>query len=666
MCGITGTLSTDPSRYPIDQALIRRMRDALIHRGPDDAGEYFSPDGQLGFGFRRLSIIDLSPAGHQPMSNEDGTIWIVFNGEIYNHASLRQGLIDHGHTYRSKSDTETIIHLYEEKGIMCLQELRGMFGLAIWDQCQNQLFIARDRIGVKPVYYTTHQGQFRFASEIKALLEDQTYPREINRQGLYDYLTYFSVPAPDTLFTGIHKIPAGHYLQVDRKGVELHKYWDIPLKTDSSKTEEDWISLIRTELKESVRLRNMSDVPFGAFLSGGIDSSLITVLMNQLLHQPIKTFTVAFKDDDENNELKYAQQIRDQYHTDYHDIYIGQKELFQYLPKLIHTQDEPIADWVCFPLYYVSKLIRDNKVIVAQVGEGSDELFCGYDGFLKTIRRYNKVDRYYQLLPGFIKKAIYAAAKRLPPYRHRTISLEHFRRKAHNEFPFWGGAICYTEGEKQLLLTDTFCRQVKNSYWMVEKYLNDLHRQNPRADFLQKMTYLEFKQRLPELLLMRVDKVTMSTSIEARVPFLDYRFVEQMAGIPTKFKIKGGVGKAILKKSAESIIPSNIIYREKVGFGAPIAIWLSEKRFNNIFRRLVLQSSIMEQEIFKKAEVDKLFSEQLSGHGQHSLILWLIINVTLWYDFWIARRDIRANLDQLLAMTEELTENSSGLESWRH
>lgn len=638
MCGINGVIHLREEK-PVNRQLLEKMRDRMAHRGPDDTGLYINPNQRVGLGFRRLAIIDVSPAGHQPMQNQDGSVWIVFNGEIYNHLELRKQLEAEGQTYRSRSDTETIIYLYERYGLDFVHHLRGMFAIAIWDEKKQRLLLVRDRIGKKPLYYTTHRNQIFFASEIKVILENPEIPRAINEQGLTDYLTFFSVPAPETMFAGIYKLPAGHLAVIENGAMTINRYWDLSMQPDNEKTEEEWVATVRKELKTSVGLRNMSDVPFGAYLSGGIDSSLITVLMNELLHEPIKTFTVAFEDP-EFNELEYARQIRDQFKTDYHEVTIGVDDLFAYLPKLIDSQDEPIGDWVCFPLYYVSKLIRDSGVIVAQVGEGSDELFCGYDIYMAYLKLHRVIFRHYDRLPTWLKKIGYTVIPRLPWFNRKPLLIEALRRSANNEFLFWGGAIGFTEHEKKTLLTPEFRQRTKNGYWMVKQHLDELKRALPQPDFLQQMTYLEFKHRLPELLLMRVDKVGMSTSIEARAPFLDHHFVETMAKIPSALKIKNGIPKYILKQAARGIIPDSIIDRPKKGFGAPISKWMKQPETNRRFEKMVLDSGLLRRGYLQRSVIEELFQKQREPNhpNDYGAQLWLLVNVALWYDHWIEQK----------------------------
>ena len=385
MCGICGVMNVSSSHKIVDEEILKKMTDTMIHRGPDDSGTYISPDKKVGLGFRRLAIIDLSPTGHQPMCNEKGDIWIVLNGEIYNHMEIRRTL-EKKHIYKSKSDTETLIHAYEEYGERFIDIIDGMFAIAIWDERKQKLFLYRDRIGKKPVYYTFKNGKFYFASEIKAILANPDIPTEINETALYHYFSFLNTPMPYTLFHNIFKLEPGKYLAIDKKGnIERNEYWDaIAKKGDEPYDDENYcIEKIRDLLTKAIEKRMMSDVPFGVFLSGGIDSSTNVALMSRLMTRPVDTFTVGIKGQEDVNEFQYARQIVKQFNANPHEIFIDDNDFLDIFPLVVHHQDEPLADPVCFPLYYVSKLARDNGTIVIQVGEGSDEQFMGYTNFLR-------------------------------------------------------------------------------------------------------------------------------------------------------------------------------------------------------------------------------------------------------------------------------------------
>src|SRR5215218_6965885 len=412
MCGICGVWEYGASQGSIESSLLARMRDEMTHRGPDDAGDLIFDDHRGGFGFRRLSIIDLSAAGHQPMHGCDQRTWLVFNGEIYNHALIRADLEKRGHKYSSRTDSETILHLYEERGLDFINEIEGDYGIALWDANKERLVLVRDRIGVKPLYFFHKDGRFIFASEIKAILQHPAVTPDIDEPALYHYLTFLTTPAPTTLFRDIHKIPAGHMAIVKRDGtLNMQRYWDaLPPKQIVTGSEEEHRAEILRLLRHSIRKRMMSDVPFGVFLSGGVDSSANVALMSEQMSRPVETFTVGFSDAEYLNELEPARRIAKQFGTNHHEVIISEKEMHDFLPSMVFHQDEPIADPVCVPLYYVSKLARESGTIVVQVGEGSDEIFSGYEKYVKYLRLYERFWRHAERAPRLARRAAGALA----------------------------------------------------------------------------------------------------------------------------------------------------------------------------------------------------------------------------------------------------------------
>ena len=642
MCGICGIYHFS-GKGNVDESLITRMRDTMSHRGPDDAGIYLSKDMRLGLGHRRLSIIDLSPAGHQPMCNEDGTVWIVYNGEIYNYRTLSQELVAKGHIMRSRSDTEVLLHLYEEGGKDFVHRLEGMFAIALWDEKNSRLTLVRDRIGVKPLYYYNKEGAFIFASEIKAILAHPAVSRDIDEDALYHYLTFVTTPPPLTLFSNIRKMAPGTILTVSSDGtISMYEYWDPLTKTPISLMDEGgYIEEIRRLLREAIQKRMVSDVPFGVFLSGGIDSSTNVSLMSQLMDRPVETFTVGFRGEavEKYNELDHARQIAKEFRTNHHEIIIDSQDLAEYIPKLIYHQDEPIADPVCVPLYYVSKLARDSGVIVVQVGEGSDELFCGYDGYMMFLNLYRKGWLPYSRLPLSLRKSLYTAAR----WTHGLIgrgrtATEIMRRSASGEELFWGGAIAFTEVDKEKLLTPEFRSRHPglSSYPVISAHYEKARKLRPAGDFLQRLIYLDMKLRLPELLLMRVDKVTMSTSVEARVPYLDHKLVELAMDIPTETKIRTQA-KHILKKAVEGLIPQNIVYRRKQGFAAPIHEWFL-RELRDYLEYSLFDSAFRKRGLLNYDYVTRIFEAHQKGKKDYSFQLWNLLNLSQWYDYWIEGR----------------------------
>src|ERR1700742_4568746 len=454
MCGICGIYEYGVAQPGVSTGVVERMRDTMVHRGPDDAGVYVSEDRRVGLGSRRLSIVDLSPAGHMPMPNEDGRVWSAYNGEDYNHERLRPGLIAQAHLFRSQGDTEAVLHLYEARGLDFVQELEGDFAIALWDANEQRLVLARDRVGVKPLYYAVADGRLLFASEIKAILEHQAVTRDIDEAALYHYLTFLTTPAPMTLFAGIRKLPAGCILTCDARGtINVTRYWDaiVPAADAAMLADEQAVSeRLLGLLNESIEKRMMSDVPFGVFLSGGVDSTANVALMSRLMNRPVSTYTVGFRDNPEFNEIEAARDVAREYATDHHEILITQQELLDFLPDLIFHQDEPIADPVCVPLYYVAKLARDSGTTVIQVGEGADELFCGYPDYKRYLKLHDGAWRRLTGLPRLMRQAMagvgqaaVSAAIKLKPKTWHKAAPDMLRRLAAGEELFWSGAVIF-------------------------------------------------------------------------------------------------------------------------------------------------------------------------------------------------------------------------------
>lgn len=591
-----------------------------------------APDGRVGLGNRRLAILDLSGAAAQPMSNEDGTVWITFNGEIYNHAGLRAELEwAGGHRWKTDhSDTEVVVHAFEEWGIGCLDRLRGMFAFALWDARSRELWLVRDRIGIKPLYYSAHHGRFVFASEIKALLTDPEQPRGVDEEGLYHYLSFLTTPAPLTLFEGIRKIPAGVYLRVREDGdVREVRYWDVwdhtaPLcgASDGEIAEQ-----ILDELRTAVQLHKVSDVPVGVFLSGGIDSSTNAVLFAEGERSAVKTFTVGYTAEypTYQNELPYARAIAERVGAEHHERLLTIDDFIGLLPVMVHLQDEPIADPVCVPIYYLSKLARENGVIVCQVGEGADELFVGYPGWLLVLRleRWNALP-----VPRVVKQIGLAGLRSLA--RERTSYYEWLRRGAAGTPIFWGGAEAFTETHKQRLISPSLGKRFRHfSSWEVLRPVRERFEAKAwEPSEVNWMTYLDLNLRLPELLLMRVDKMSMGVSLEGRVPFLDHKLVELAMSIPGAVKTRDGILKYVLKKAVRGVIPDELIDRRKQGFTVPVGEWFSDRLGNTIRRELT--AFCRATEFFQRSEVERLIE---SGDGWRS---WYLLNFALWWRHYIA------------------------------
>jgi len=654
MCGICGVFEYGASEPDVQAPLVIRMRDTMEHRGPDDAGVYVTSDRRVGLGHRRLSIVDLSPAGHNPMPNEDESIWITFNGEIYNHQLLRDALIEKGHRYRSRADTESIIHLYEERGLDFVLDLEGDFAIALWDSREERIILVRDRLGVKPLYYTVSDGRLIFASEIKSILAHPSVSRSVDEQSLYHYLSFLTTPAPQTLFAGINKLPAGCMLTCDRRGeIKVTRYWDAIVSgaiTDemARRDESELIDELRRLLSDSIEKRMMSDVPFGVFLSGGVDSTANVALMARMISQPVRTFTVGFSDADGYDELEEARRVAKEYATDHHEVIIDQQDLIDFLPQLVFHQDEPIADPVCVPLYYVSKLTKESGTTVVQVGEGSDELFCGYRNYALYLKLYERFWQYASRLPRAIRSAIAGAGgiaykailgHSLPKSRKYVPDL--LRRLRSGEELFWGGALFFDETQKRELILQSGKAKYISSHEVVRENLDRLLQSRPEADQLERMIYQDLKLRLAELLLMRVDKLTMSTSIEARVPFLDHRLVEFAMALPRRMKYRDGETKYILKRALQGIVPEWVLQRKKQGFGAPVNEWMLDRMGGFVEDRL-FNSGLRRLGIFDYEQISHLLDEHRSRRVNYSFHLWTLLNLSLWYDQWIDGQSFQA------------------------
>lgn len=629
MCGIAGIAHATTTNQVVDEHLITRMTDEIHHRGPDDDGSYISQDKKIGLGFRRLSIVDLSYAGHQPMSDNSKKYWIVFNGEIYNYKEIKNDLLNKGYKFHSNTDTEVILNGYIEYGINIISLLNGMFAIALWDEKQQILYLIRDRLGIKPLYYYYNNNSIIFASEIKSVLTSIKHKPTLNHQALADYLTYLSSPPVISFFNDIHKMMPGHIIEYNARigSIRQYEYWDvqkITTKNDYTNfNEEDYIKEIRSLLKESIQMQMMADVPFGVLLSGGIDSSLNVALMSEVLSQPVETFSVGTNFGAKYNEFHYARQVASLYKTNHHELLIDENDAFSCLDSLIWHLDEPNADPVCIPLYHLSKFVRQSGTIVVQVGEGSDELFSGYQHYLREFNYYNK---FYKIIPSFISKIIYKGSNKIFKYHPIT---EYFRRSAYNSGSFLGGASTagFTEHLKKVM---NFSLNTQPSSKISIEYMRKAKEKD--FDYLNQMIYFEIKNRLAELLLMRVDKMSMAHSIEARVPFLDHRLVELAMQIPEKLKIKNNIPKYILKKSCEGILPNSIIYRKKQGFAAPVSIWMKEGELGKYTVNSIVNSKLVSQKIISRDFVEYIYHRHCRGYEDHSGRLWSLLMVALWVD----------------------------------
>lgn len=627
MCGICGLVYSESSRR-VDEEHLIEMCETIRHRGPDDGGTYVK--GNVGLGFRRLAIIDLSPTGHQPMCNEDGTVWIAFNGEIYNYLELRDELIKKGHTIRSRSDTETIIHLWEEEGERCVEKLRGMFAIAIWDSNRNTLFLARDREGKKPLYYAPLQDRLLFGSEIKTILTDPEFKTEPDLQAIHHYLAFQSVPAPFSAFKGIYKLPPAHTLLWKDGKYALRRYWKLSYAQKRIiRTPKDELALqeeIIERLREAVKIRLMSEVPLGAFLSGGIDSSIVVALMAGLMDQPVKTFSIGFTNE-EYNELPYARMVAERYGTEHHEFIVtpDAKAIF---PELVWHYNEPFADSSAIPTYYVSKLAREHVTVIL-TGDAGDENFAGYP-------RY-QFDGDYQLRNN-LSFAFKRFDKKNPltaPFFNLDDVFGTFRRLSglsQERLLYYLRITHFHEGYQKDLYTPEFRRHLGNRFtvdWML-----DILRGSDSRNALDSLLDLDLRLYLPDTLMAKVDIASMAHSLEARAPMLDHRFLEFAATIPPELKLKDGkVGKYIFKKAVEPYLPHDVIYRKKMGFGVPIDHWFRHELKDMVYDTLLSQRAI-QRGYFNRDYIEQMLSRHQSGETWQYLI-WNLLMLELWHLMFI-------------------------------
>jgi asparagine synthase (glutamine-hydrolysing) len=632
MCGVVGAFVFNGSDFRIEEDYLIRMRDAMAHRGPDGSGFWISDDRRVGLAHRRLSIIDLSESASQPMSNEDGSLWTSFNGEIYNHAEIRAELEKIGqHRWKtSHSDTEMILHAFEQWGIDCLERFRGMFAIAIWDVKSRELWLIRDRIGIKPMYFSIHDGRITFASEIKALLKDPDQKRAVNEESLFHYFTFLTSPAPDTLFQGIRKLPAGSWMRIKEDGtIREERYWDLwdHVKPLTGISEDEIASMVLEELRVAVELRKVGDVPVGVFLSGGIDSSTNAALFSEGEGEPVKTFSISYQGNYESypSELKYARQMASLVGADHHEKLLSIDDLVDFLPEMVRLQDEPLSDPVCVPLYYVSKLARENGVTVCQAGEGSDEIFIGYEKWRKIFRLQGMDD---WPIPKWLKRPGLPLLTLLG--KQDSVAYELLRRAAQGVPIFWSGSDGFAETPKQRL----FSTRLKKRFDSLDSWdvLAPIRRRFDEKAWdrshLNWMSYLDLNLRLPELLLMRIDKMSMGVALEARVPFLDHKFVELVMGIPESVKFKNQTLKHILKESVNGLIPDELVHRKKQGFGVPVEEWFFDRLGQET--RSVLNDLCKETDYFDRAELDRVLDKGTAKQG------WHLLNFALWWKEYIS------------------------------
>lgn len=641
MCGIAGAAWTAGSP-PLERDVLQRMTTVLSHRGPDDAGYYFSSDKSTSpdlassrpgaaLGHRRLSIIDLA-GGHQPLSNEDGTIWIAFNGEIYNYRELERELTQRGHRFRTSSDTEAIVHLYEERGPDCVIALRGMFALAIWDNRQKSLLLARDRLGKKPLLYRHETNRLLFASELKALLEVPGVPRELDPRALDEYLTYQYVPHPHCILKGFSKLPPGHWAVYRDGRLEVQRYWRLddaarPPANDERRdvSASSRSEVLRETLTEAVRLRLRSDVPLGAFLSGGIDSTIIAGLMQQLSDRPVQTFSIGFPVQ-QFDERSYARLAAEHLKTEHHE-HVVEPAALDILPKLIWHYDEPFADSSAIPTLYLSEMTRKN-VTVALSGDGGDELFAGYDRY-RAVRLGERFDR----LPRFLRRAITAPVwQRFPASVQQKSKRRRLKRllSALSESPerrYLKWISIFDDARRQSLYTNDFRRRLGDAD--AARFLLDAYQVCPDRDFVTRTTFADVLTYLPCDILNKVDIASMAFGLEVRCPFLDQDVVNFAAALPIDCKLRGSRGKRILIETFADLLPPAIQHRKKMGFGVPLDHWFRHE-LRPLLQEVLLDPASLARGLIRPEAVRQLVDEHVTSQWDHSYRLWSLLVLELW------------------------------------
>jgi asparagine synthase (glutamine-hydrolysing) len=631
MCGIAGILVTDHEQ--IDPHLLYSFNEVQSHRGPDDKGIYVKHP--VGLAMTRLSIIDLSLNAHQPMSNEDGTVWIVFNGEIYNHDQIRKELKIKGHKYKSNSDTESIIHLYEEYDTDCLHYLNGMFAFAIWDSVKQRLFLARDRLGVKPLYYSKINNCFCFASEIKAILCHPAVSKEVDITSMDQYFSYGAIPHPKTIYRHVSILEPGYFLLVENSSIKKYQYWDLGERLNDKDhsvyitDENEYIHKVIDRLKKAVKLRLMSDVPLGVFLSGGVDSSLITALMSEVSSRPVKTFSVGFQDGDPHmNELKYCRIVSKKYSTEHHE-FIQTSNIEEILPKVITHFDEPFANPTAIPMYHISRL-ASNTVKVVLSGVGGDELFGGYPRHLFT-----QWIKYWQIVPEVVKKSGLLIVSRLQRAPDSYSVLDRLRRlflleTGTDAIVYEGLRTIYSPYQKNDLFEKAITEEINMNNDGRGAAIAEIFRKASGKTPVDRALFTDILNYLPTDLLTYCDRMSMATSLEIRVPFCDYEFVEFAMTIPSRLKVKQFQLKHLLKKAALNYLPSEVIYRRKQGFSVPVGYWLKDN-LSSFLNQYLSEDFIKRQGYFNYSFIHKMLHAHNTGRANYANHLWTLLIFQMWY-----------------------------------
>lgn len=624
MCGITGFITKEISDRAANEALLDSMCRVMAYRGPDEQG--MTVEGRAAMGMRRLSIIDLA-GGQQPIYNADNSKFIVFNGEIYNYRELRKELESRGYRFKTNSDTETILHAYEEYGTDCVRHLRGMFAFAIWDKNDESLYIARDRVGKKPLFYShTRAGNFIFGSELKTLLTHGEISREIDHGALDAYLTFGYVPEQFCIFRDARKLAPGHFLVFKDGRIRTQKYWDFDYSGSSEiRSEEEYINALREKIRDAVKVRLISEVPLGAFLSGGVDSSSIVGLMSQVLDKPVKTFSIGFNEDS-FNELKYARIAAKHFNTEHHEFTLT-PDFVEIVDDLVWHFDEPFSDSSALPTYMVSKMARDFVTVVLS-GDGGDELFAGYTRYVIDRERSG-----LEKLPGALRRNVLRPVSQALPHGARgknylyNASLDATER-------YIDSVSQFNTPRRGYLYSADFRAKLNGNFGLGEELFKAFAGNVSSGSQVDRLLYLDSKTYLPGDILTKVDRMSMAASLEARVPLLDHELIEFVVGMPAELKLKGLETKYIFKKAMEGIVPREILYREKQGFGVPIGDWINAQLKDRIYSDLTEQKTI-ERGYFDPGYIKTLLDEHRRGRRDHSHAVWVLWMLELWHRGYI-------------------------------
>ena len=632
MCGIAGISYQHDGR--VDALELRRMCDVMRHRGPDDEG--FHVAGPVGIGMRRLSIIDLA-SGHQPIHNEDKTLWVVLNGEIYNYRELREGLEAKGHRFYTHSDTETLVHLYEEYGEACVEHLNGMFCFALWDDVRKKLFIARDRAGEKQLYYAVRDGKFVFGSEIKCLLQTDVVSKDIDLAALDSYFTYLYVPAPATMFRDVRELPPAHVLVFDRDGVRTRRYWQLEFKIDRKNDSQYFVDAFRERFHQAVRARLVSDVPLGALLSGGIDSSAVVAAMSKYASGPVKTFTIGYGDEGSYyDERRYARVVADRFSTEHHEIVV-QPQVVELIPQLVKAFDQPFADSSAIANYYVFRETRKHVTVVLS-GLGGDEVAAGYERHLGI-----RLQKYYRDVPRWLREGLVErVVNLLPDSKKGNRFIERMKRFVRagalpSDEAYYRYVTAFDDERRMGLYSDRLRGSVR--FESAKENYDQYFGRAGIGDVLDRALYTDIMMYLPGDLLTLTDRMSMLHSIEARAPFIDHTLMEFMATVPPELKLRGFEKKHLLKRAFENILPRQILYRRKQGFTVPLTLWFRNE-LNPFIRSMLSKDRLERTGLFRWSSVERMLDEHMRHKENHHSRIWALLIFMVWHDLYGPNRAV--------------------------